>query len=124
MATLSRMRMQLRTGALLLGIALLVAWPREVKAGETTTTVTCASKPGEKQHCAGDTPGGVALQLSTGECACLLGRSWGYDAQGVWVSDGCAGEFVLGRTASAPEGAPEPKAYTPVQMWSMFEPGK
>jgi hypothetical protein len=34
------------------------------------------------------------IARSRGESACLLGKTWGYDATGVWVSDGCEGEFV------------------------------
>lgn len=41
---------------------------------------------------------------STGEAACLLGRNWGYDDQGVWVSEGCGGDFGTGSSSrtSAP----------------------
>jgi hypothetical protein len=42
----------------------------------------------------------VALGRSSGEAPCLLGKSWGYDDQGVWVSDGCTGEFVVGQALS------------------------
>jgi hypothetical protein len=60
-------------------------------------TVACTSRPGERQHCAADTSGGVAIVRSRGEAACLLGKTWGYDDKGVWVSDGCAADFVVGR---------------------------
>src|SRR4051794_31623653 len=59
-----------------------------------TSVVTCVSRPGERQTCKADTGAGVALLHSTGAAACLLGKNWGYDAAGVWVSDGCGGEFV------------------------------
>ena len=36
---------------------------------------------------------------STGQAPCLLGKTWGYDDTGVWVSDGCAGEFIAGKAA-------------------------
>lgn len=49
-------------------------------------------------HCDADTSAGVVLFQSTGESACLLGRNWGYDNQGIWVSDGCAGEFGVSTT--------------------------
>lgn len=61
--------------------------------------VSCSSQPGERQHCAADTSAGVALLASTGAAPCLLGKSWGYDDQGVWVADGCSAEFVLGQSA-------------------------
>lgn len=73
--------------------------------------VVCSSSAGERQHCAADTSGGVALVRSTGTSACLLGKNWGYDTDGIWVADGCTGEFVLGQTgtglaATAPAPAP------------------
>jgi hypothetical protein len=40
----------------------------------------------------------VALVRSSGEAPCLLGKTWGYDDTGVWVSDGCSGEFVTGQS--------------------------
>jgi hypothetical protein len=60
-------------------------------------TVTCTSKPGEREHCAADTSKGVALVRSTGEAPCLLGKTWGYDDGGVWVADGCSAQFVVGQ---------------------------
>ena len=66
--------------------------------------VTCASKPGERTDCPADTSKGVALVRSSGEAACLLGKSWGFDDKGVWVSDGCVGEFLV---AQPKEGAEE-----------------
>jgi hypothetical protein len=70
--------------------------------------VPCASVPGERQHCAADTSRGVVLARSSGKSPCLLGKSWGYDEQGVWVADGCSGEFVV-----AAGGAPPAEAETP-----------
>ena len=59
------------------------------------TRVTCSSAPGSREHCAANTSSGVVLARSTGEAACLLGKTWGYDETGVWVSDGCSAEFVV-----------------------------
>ena len=71
-------------------------------------TVTCASKEGGRQHCPADTSAGVVLVRDTGTAACLLGRSWGYDDEGIWVTDGCGGEFAVG--ARAPAAVPAPAA--------------
>ncbi len=62
---------------------------------------------------------------ATGTAPCLLGRNWGYDDQGVWVSEGCGGEFMLGQStrlhpppaagplaAAASESAPADTAET------------
>jgi hypothetical protein len=91
--------------------------PASPAAVPTTITITCSSKPGERQHCTADTSHGVALARSAGQSPCMLGRTWGYDAQGVWVSDGCAGEFVVGRgiqeTTEQPQAKEKPPAYIP-----------
>ena len=62
-----------------------------------STDVVCGSQPGERQTCAADTSKGVTLVRSVGPGACELGRTWGYDATAIWVSEGCSGEFSLGR---------------------------
>ena len=77
-------------------------------AGAPIPTVTCSSQPGERQHCAADTPAGVLLARTTGTAACLLGKSWGYDDAGIWVMDGCGGEFVVSQ--AAPQVVPAPAA--------------
>lgn len=43
----------------------------------------------------------VQLIRQTSNAACILGRSWGWRADGVWVNDGCAGEFRV-RTDFSP----------------------
>ncbi len=66
-----------------------------------TSVVTCVSKAGERQVCKADTKAGVALLHSAGDSPCLLGKNWGYDDAGVWVSSGCAGVFVVGGSKEA-----------------------
>ena len=39
------------------------------------------------------------LEKSSGSAPCLLGKTWGYDDTGIWVSDGCSGEFLAGQAA-------------------------
>jgi hypothetical protein len=75
--------------------------------------VSCSSKPGDRQHCPADTSGGVAIARSHGESPCLLGRTWGYDDKGIWVSDGCAAEFVVGRELAAGEERAAAKERSP-----------
>src|SRR5262245_47868767 len=64
--------------------------------------VTCSSKPGERIQCPADTSSGVVLARSAGAAPCLLGKTWGYDNEGIWVADGCTGVFVV--AAGLPEG--------------------
>jgi Protein of unknown function (DUF3011) len=80
-------------------------------SGANATSVVCASKIGERQECPADTSRGVVLARSFGESACLLGKTWGYDDKGVWVADGCVGEFLVARsTAAVPTPEPSKKA--------------
>lgn len=59
-------------------------------------TFGCRSENFRQSYCAADTRGGVTLVRQTSETACVEGRTWGYDNSGVWVTQGCSGEFALG----------------------------
>jgi predicted porin len=105
------------TGSLL-AVAIASATPAQAGAN---TVLTCVSTDGGRRHCEGYTDGGVALQRSVGTAHCLLGRNWGYDAEGVWVTEGCGADFVLGnpsaeeqRLAAVPVAAEAPAAPTAV----------
>jgi hypothetical protein len=91
-------------------------------ASASQPTITCSSAATTRGQCAADTSGGVALVKSTGQGECLLGRTWGYDANGIWVSDGCSGEFQLGQGAAVPAAAPKPER-VPIETWGEFDPG-
>ena len=67
-----------------------------------SSVVTCVSTGDQRQHCPADTSAGVVILRQSSETNCLLGRNWGYDAQGVWVSEGCGGEFATGSTSRSP----------------------
>ena len=99
-------------------------------AQPTVTSVTCASKAGERSHCDANTSEGVKLTRSTGTASCVLGKSWGYDDTGVWVADGCSGEFDVSEAAQqvgplAPVApAQQPTAPAPrIETWGEFDPG-
>ena len=70
--------------------------PQPTPTSAPQGVLICASQPGERTHCPADTSAGVVLVRSTGAAPCLLGKTWGYDDTGIWVSDGCGGEFVAG----------------------------
>ena len=106
--------------SMLAAALILGAWHTTSAQG---ATVTCSSKPGERRHCPADTSAGVLLSKSSGEAPCLLGKTWGYDDTGVWVSDGCSAEFIVGQ---APEGATttltkKAPAYVPNAGFLLFE---
>jgi hypothetical protein len=118
-------------------IVVLALAPALAPAGErspdpTSASVACASEAGQRQECPADTSNGVILARSTGDAPCLLGKTWGYGDRGIWVSDGCAGEFQLGQAAAAAgdagAAAPAPpspkKPVVPVETWGVFDPGK
>jgi hypothetical protein len=94
----------------------MAAVPASVPAqtpAANAAVVTCSSKPGERIHCPADTSSGVVLARSSGDSPCLLGKTWGYDDQGVWVSDGCRGEFLVRRDAAAEPGKADEKRRPP-----------
>ncbi len=104
----------------LAGIALALATAAGAFAQTAPAPLVCVSEPGGRQHCPADVSGGIALTRSLGSGSCLLGKSWGYDDQGVWVADGCGGEFVLGLSQRA--APPAVAAPAPVERKAVAEP--
>jgi hypothetical protein len=114
-------------------LALCLFMPKDARAQDQAAggggqssmpTVSCASKPGERTQCPAVTAAGVVLLKSTGSAACLLGKTWGYDDKGVWVRDGCSGEFALGPAGTAPGAAPPTAAPVErIETWGEFDPG-
>jgi hypothetical protein len=92
------------------------------------TRLTCESRPAGKSACPVDTSFGVLLAKAIGTNSCERGKTWEYEAAGIWVSDGCSGEFLIGQsTAASPQTAPqEPTTPTEprVQTWGDFDPGQ
>lgn len=83
----------------LLIVPLVAVWTgtaaAQSTASDTPVAVVCGANPGERQHCAANTSGGVTLTRLLGPVACTLGENWGYDATGIWVADGCRAEFAV-----------------------------
>jgi hypothetical protein len=82
-------------------------------ASAAPVTISCSSKPGERNHCAADTSKGVVLARSFGDGPCLLGKSWGYDTEGVWVSEGCSADFIVRDDRPLPTPPEEKKLKAP-----------
>ena len=58
--------------------------------------VRCESEDGRTREC--PTGGGrIVLERQISRAPCIEGRSWGDGRSGVWVSQGCRGEFALVR---------------------------
>ena len=126
--------MALRCGGAIL-VLLILATPSHAQTepppdaeAAAPARVICAAAGTERIHCQGDTSAGVLLVRSTGTGECLLGRSWGYDQTGVWVSEGCAAEFAFGQaaptTTTPPAPQPDDRQPTPrIETWGEFDPG-
>ena len=120
--------------ALTLGVWLVgttLAFGQSAQQAPVAVHVNCFSEVGTRTECAANTSGGVALEKSTGPGVCLLGKTWGYDDKGIWVSGGCGGLFVLGQQATpvaapppATGGQPEHQPTEPNETWGLFDPGK
>jgi hypothetical protein len=83
------------------------------QAQQAAKLLTCTSTlTSGRQQCPADTSAGVVLTRSIGQAPCLLGKTWGYDDTGVWVSDGCAGEFIAGKAAPAAQEQIQKRAPT------------
>lgn len=59
--------------------------------------VRCSSNDGRLNRCPVNVRGRVQLVRQLSQAACVEGRSWGSDRGGIWVSQGCRGEFSVGR---------------------------
>jgi len=102
--------------------------------------IVCTSKAGERIACPANTSAGVAMVKATGSATCILGKTWGYDDKGIWVSDGCSGTFALGdvnkdvkpvagaaQAATPPPATGNPQGAEPTdpnETWGLFDPGK
>jgi hypothetical protein len=57
-------------------------------------TIICESDGG-RHRCSADIRGEVRLERQLSHRDCVKGSTWGYDADGIWVRDGCRGEFLV-----------------------------
>lgn len=59
--------------------------------------IVCESINNTRHNCLADTRNGVELSRQLSKNNCVLNRTWGYDSRGIWVTNGCRAEFVVGR---------------------------
>ena len=64
--------------------------------GGNVRTIRCESQNYRTSRCAADTRGGVRINRVLGSSPCRQGQSWGWDRGGVWVSNGCRADFLVG----------------------------
>jgi hypothetical protein len=58
--------------------------------------VTCESDSNRREYCKTDTSGGVRLVDRLSKSACVQGRDWGWERDGIWVDHGCRAIFEVG----------------------------
>lgn len=68
--------------------------------------VRCESRDFNQIYCDVDIRGGVRLVNQLSSSPCVEGRTWGADRRGLWVRDGCRGEFEVGHGGSYGGGLP------------------
>ncbi len=68
-------------------------------ADRTPGTLLCESHNNGREHCRTDTRFGITLVRQISDNICARDRTWGVDKDGVWVNDGCRGEFTIGHAA-------------------------
>jgi hypothetical protein len=86
-------------------------------------TIRCESREYRDNYCPADTRGGVRLSRTLSRQPCWEGESWGYDRRGIWVTQGCAGEFEVGGARGGADrygyqrGNPQPAPVPPGQAY-------
>lgn len=68
--------------------------------------LVCESDRGQPRQCAADIQGKVKLLRQFSRSECVEGRTWGAMRGGIWVSDGCRGEFLVQRRRPAATAQP------------------
>ena len=81
---------------------MLCAWaelvtPRIAFANSAEPLVRCESEARETVRCKADTRRGVTLARQLSRAGCWYDETWGFDAKGIWVSNGCRADFALGK---------------------------
>lgn len=83
--------------AAIAALAALAAAPGAGHA-QSSQEVVCESRGRDFQYCPVQTRGSVRVVRTLSETPCILNRTWGYDAQGIWVDSGCRARFLVSGT--------------------------
>lgn len=94
-AGLGRVAFRLAVAALLAPPCLLPAPAVAQWNGGGESRLRCESSPGGENFCAARIDGGARLVDSFGSNACREGSTWRYDSRGIYVRNGCRGEFAF-----------------------------
>jgi hypothetical protein len=86
----SALKGTIASAALCLGLAATAA---PAQAGRE---LRCDSAPGAYNYCRTNTSAGVTLNVQHSRYGCYQNDTWGYDRNGIWVSNGCSATFQVG----------------------------
>lgn len=64
--------------------------------GRYRRVVVCESHDRRTNYCNADVRAGVRLKRQLSDRRCVRGSTWGANARGIWVTDGCRAEFEVG----------------------------
>ncbi|HEU4624899.1 MAG TPA: DUF3011 domain-containing protein [Steroidobacteraceae bacterium] len=79
------------------GFAFASAAHADDRSGDKT--VSCSSDDGRRKECDADLRGYSLRDVDqASRTDCVVGRNWGYDERGVWVTEGCRATFHFDRT--------------------------
>ena len=107
----------MRTGKCgwLLGCLLLLSGPAFARhgwdGGGYEEVFRCESRDLRPSYCRADVRGRALLVDQVSRNPCIEGRTWGTDRRGIWVSEGCRGNFAIvyeGRGHGGNRGLPDP----------------
>lgn len=71
----------------------------------TGTSLVCESKNNIKHTCRADVRSGVMIARQLSDNACVRGKTWGTNREGVWVDKGCRAEFTISDGGSMNQSA-------------------
>jgi ribosomal protein L37AE/L43A len=69
--------------------------PQVVVTTPVSSFVKCESINNGFERCSADTRFGAQLARQMSDNACVFNSTWGFDGQGIWVKNGCRGEFAV-----------------------------
>ena len=58
-------------------------------------SIHCESRDYRRSYCPTGRITGAQIISQTSNAACIQGRCWGWDGNGIWVNSGCAGDFAF-----------------------------
>ena len=81
-----------------------IAWQdEEVPRGKYL--LSCAADTSQPTYCVELPQASAELVRQTSDARCIEGKSWGLNARGLWLSNGCAADFIVQQRTQTEEDA-------------------